>query len=160
MDQPGFQYGLHSVKKLTSYLNSIDSIGIKSLEEEKIVVNKSYWISFNYEEGIISIKFSADFLSRTETPEPLKLFGAVVNCDFKLVGFQEILKKDEKGQVDLPDDLLITLLSVCYSTSRGMLAVQTAGTDYSNVFLPLVGTSEFGLVLKNVAENSTAKQES
>jgi hypothetical protein len=41
-----------------------------------------------------------------------------------------------------------------------MLAVQTAGTDYSNVFLPLVGTSEFGLVLKSIAENSAAKQES
>jgi hypothetical protein len=41
-----------------------------------------------------------------------------------------------------------------------MLAAQTAGADYSNVLLPLVGISEFGLVLKNVAENSAAKQES
>jgi hypothetical protein len=159
MDQPGFQYGLHSVKKLTSYLNSIDSIGIKSLEEEKIAVSKSYWISFNYEVGIISIRLSVDFLSRTEIPEPLKLFGAVINCDFELIGFQEILKKNEKGQVDLPDDLLITLLSVCYSTSRGILAVQTAGTDYSNIFLPLVGISEFSLILKNIAENNLSKLE-
>jgi hypothetical protein len=63
-------------------------------------------------------------------------------------------------KIKIPNELLITLLSVSYSTTRGVLAAQTAGTDYSNVFLPLVGTSEFGLVLKNIAENSAAKQES
>ena len=84
MDQPGFLYGLNSVKKLTAYLNSLESLQIKSLEDEKIAVRKSFAISFNYPDGIMTIKVSVDFLCRTENPEPVKLFGTTVQCDFKL----------------------------------------------------------------------------
>jgi hypothetical protein len=158
MEQQGFQYGLHSVKRLTSYLNSSDTLGISNLDEEKIAIKRSYRIAFNYDSGVITITFYVDFFARAESSEPLKLFGTVVSCDFKLIGFEGILKKDDKGLVELPDDLLITLLSVTYSTTRGVLAVQTAGTEYSTQLLPLVGTSEFGEVLKKMADSNPANQ--
>jgi hypothetical protein len=157
MDTIGFQYGLHLIKKLTSYLNSPDSMGIKSLEEEKIAIRKSFQMGFNYTTGILTIKVIIDFLCRTENPEPLKLFGTTVQCDFKLLEFEEILKKNEKDQVDIPDDLMITLLSVGYSTTRGILVTQTAGTEYSNYFLPLVNISEFKTMLKRIGESTSEK---
>lgn len=157
MDQPGFQYGLNSVKKLTAYLNSLESLQIKSLEVEKIAVRKSFQIGFNYSTGILTITVIIDFICRPENPEPLKLFGVAVQSDFKLMGFEEILKKNEKGQVDIPDDLLITLLSVSYSTTRGILADQTSGTDYANYFLPLVNISDFKTMLKEIGETTTEK---
>lgn len=158
METKGFQYGLHLIKKLTSYLNSLDSLEIKNLEEEKIAIRKSFQMGFNYTTGILTIKVIIDFLCRAENPEPLKLFGTTVQCDFKLLEFEEILKKNEKGQVDIPDDLMITLLSVSYSTTRGILAAQTAGTDYSKFFLPLVNVSEFKTMLKNIGEESKEKR--
>lgn len=148
METKGFQYGLHLIKRLTSYLNSPDLLEIKNLEEEKISIRKSFQMNFNYTDGILTIKVVIDFLCRAENPEPLKLFGTTVQCDFKLLEFEEILKKNEKDLVDIPDDLLITLLSISYSTARGILAAQTAGTDYSNFFLPLVNVSEFKTMLK------------
>ncbi len=152
VEAKGFQYGLHLIKKLTSYLNSPDSLEIKKLDEEKISIRKSFKMSFNYANGILTIKIIIDFLCRAENPEPLKLFGTTVQCDFKLLEFEEILKKNEKDLVNIPDDLLITLLSVSYSTARGILAAQTAGTDYSNFFLPLVNVSEFKTMLKTIGE--------
>ncbi|HNY15014.1 MAG TPA: hypothetical protein PKI12_05710, partial [Bacteroidales bacterium] len=50
---------------------------------------------------------------------------------------------DENKQVNIPDDLLITLLSVSYSTARGIIASLTAGTEYQNILLPLVNIQEF-----------------
>lgn len=158
METQGFQYGLHLIKKLTSYLNSPDSMEIKNLEEEKIAIRKSYQMGFNYASGILTIKVIIDFLCRAENPEPLKLFGTTVQCDFKLLGFEEILKQNEKGQVDIPDDLMITLLSVSYSTIRGILAEQIAGTDYSKFFLPLVNVSEFKTMLKKIGETDNEKE--
>jgi hypothetical protein len=152
MDQPGFLYGLNSVKKLTAYLNSLESLQIKSLEDEKIAVRKSFAISFNYPDGIMTIKVSVDFLCRTENPEPVKLFGTTVQCDFKLFKYEDILKLDESGQVDIPNDLLITLLSVSFSTGRGILAAQTAGTDYANLFLPLISTSDIKILLEDLKQ--------
>ncbi len=157
MDTKGFQYGLHSIKKLTSYLNSPDALGLQNLNEEKIGVGRRFQLGFNYETGILTIKVVIDFLCRTESPEPLNLFGTAVQCEFKFLGFEEVLKKNEKGQADIPDDLLITLFSVSYSSIRGILVAQTAGTDYSNYLLPLIETSEFRTMLKKIT--GEAKEE-
>jgi len=35
------------------------------------------------------------------------------------------------------------LLSVSYSTARGIIASLTAGTEYQNILLPLVNIQEF-----------------
>jgi len=78
------------------------------------------------------------------------LFGSTIQCEFKLIGYEKVLIKDEKGQVNIPDDFLITLLSVTYSTARGILASYTAGTPYEDYFLPLINTSDFKTMLSNI----------
>lgn len=151
MENNEFQYGLHSIKKLTSYLNSPDSLGIQNLENEKIGIRRNFQIEFNYNTtGILSIKLGIDYFYRTEGTEPLKLFGSTIQCEFKLIGYEKVLIKDEKGHVNIPDDFLITLLSVTYSTARGILASYTAGTSYEDYFLPLINTSDFKKMLSNI----------
>ena len=127
------QYNIHNIKKLNSYINSLEWLNITGLGGENIAVRKGFRIGFN-NGAILTIKVLADFMIRTEKPKPLKLFGAVVQCDFLLKDFEDIIKKTEKNQVNLPDDLLITLLSVSYSTSRGIIANMTAGTEYPEYF--------------------------
>jgi len=143
MEKKILQYTIHNIRKISSYINSLETLKINSLEGEKIAVLKGFQIGFNPQTGILTIIILTDFLIRSEEPKPQKLFGTVVNCEFILKDFEDIIKQDENQQVNIPDDLLITLLSVSYSTTRGIIASLTAGTEYQNIFLPLVNIQEF-----------------
>jgi hypothetical protein len=157
MSIKALQYSLQSVKKLTSYLNSLDTLPVTNLEEEKIGVRKGFQFGFDQSTGIFTIRVLTDFLCRTETPEPVKLFGGTIQCEYFFVDYREIIKKTDENQVDIPDDLLITLMSVSFSSARGMLAALTAGTDYQNIFLPLVNPREFKTMLKTVENKPETK---
>ena len=157
MSVKALQYSLQSVKKLTSYLNSLDTLPVNNLVEEKIGVLKGFQFRFDQSSGILTIKVLTDFLCRTETPEPVKLFGGTIQCEYLFIDYQEIVKKTSDNQVDIPDDLLITLMSVSFSSARGMLAALTAGTDYQNIFLPLVNPQEFKTMLKSIENKPETK---
>lgn len=143
------QYSIQNIKKTSSYINSLEALKISSLDGEKIGVQKGFQIGFNINSGILSIIVLTDFMIRTEEPNPVKLFGAVVNCEFIIKDYEETIKEDENKQVNFPNDFIITLLSVSYSTARGILSSLTAGTEYQNVFLPLVNIQEFKDMLQN-----------
>lgn len=143
------QYNLKGIKKINSYLNSLVTLPISNFQEEKIGVRKGFQFVFDPSMGVFTIRVLTDFLCRAETPIPINLFGATIQFDFIFKDFQEIVKQTEEHQVDIPDDLLITLISISYSTSRGILAALAAGSDYQNIFLPLADIQEFKAMLKN-----------
>ena len=86
-------------------------------------------------------------MCRVETPEPIKLFGVTVQFEFSFKDYNEIIQEVDNTKVNIPDDLLITLMSVSYSTTRGILSMFTDGTDYQDVLLPLVNIQEFKAML-------------
>lgn len=147
METKKLKYGLTSVETISSYINSPESLGIKNLEEREPGIKRRFQIAFDYSAGILSVIFTVDFICESEDPEPLKLFGTSVKYDYKFIDFEDVLKKDEQERVDIPDDLLVTLLSVGYSTTRGILVTQTVGTEYSKHYLPLISIDEIKRIL-------------
>lgn len=145
------KYSIHNIRKISSYINSLKELKISTLEGEKIGVQKGFRIGFNNTSGILTIIVFTDFLIRAEEANPVKLFGAVVNCEYILKDYEDIIKEDENRRVNFPNDFIITLLSVSYSTARGILASLTAGTEYQNIFLPLVNIQEFKNMLKKIS---------
>ncbi len=143
------QYSIQNIRKTSSYLNSLEGLKISTLDGEKIGIQKGFQIGFNINSGVLTIIVLTDFLIRADEINPVKLFGAVINCEFILKDFEDIIKEDEKKQVNFPDDFILTLLSVSYSTARGILVSLTAGTEYQNIFLPLVNIQEFKDMLQN-----------
>lgn len=150
MDKKALQYNLKGIKKLTSYINSLDSLSIKNLTEEKVVAQKGFQFGFDKVDGIFTIRVLIDILCRADTPKPTKLFGTIVQYDFIFKDYKEIVKEIDENKVDIPDDLLITLMSVSYSTTRGILAMLSSGTDYQQVFLPLINIQEFKTLLQKI----------
>jgi hypothetical protein len=96
-------------------------------------------------------------MCRAETEEPIKLFGATIQCDFLFKDYDEILKESQDHRIDIPDDLMITLMSVSFSSARGILVALTAGTDYQNIYLPLVNIQDFKTMLKSLENKEEAK---
>ena len=157
MSAKALQYSLQGIKKLTSYLNSIDTLPIKNLEEELIGVRKGFQFGFDPVKGVFTIRVLTDFLCRAETDEPIKLFGATIQCDFLFKDHEEIIKESQDHKVNIPDDFMITLMSVSFSSARGILVALTAGTDYQNIYLPLVNIQEFKTMLKSLENKEKAK---
>jgi hypothetical protein len=149
MDKKLMQYNIQNIRKTSSYINSLEGLKISTLEGEKIAIQKGFQMGFNINSGILTIIVLTDFLIRAEENPPIKLFGAVVNCEFILKDYEDTINEDENKQVNFPNDFIITLLSVSYSTARGILASLTAGTEYQNIFLPLVNIQEFKDMLQN-----------
>jgi hypothetical protein len=137
------KFSLLRIKKVDSYLNSLETLLLKNLAEEIIAVNKGFNFVFNKEQGIFTIRTKIDFQCRHETPNPLLLFGVVVQYDYLFQDYEGIIKGSEENKVEIPDDLLINLMSISFSSSRGILADITAGTDYNNIFFPLIDIQEF-----------------
>lgn len=157
MTLKSLQYSLHSIRKLTSFLNSIDTLPIKSLGDELIGVGKGFQFVFDQTKGIFTIRVQTDFICRAETEEPIKLFGATIQCDFLFKDYEEILKESQDHRIDIPDDLMLTLMSVSFSSARGILVALTAGTDYQNIYLPLVNIQDFKTMLKSLENKVEAK---
>lgn len=157
MSAKTLQYSLQSIKKLTSYLNSLETLPIKNLGEELIGVGKGFQFGFDPGNGVFTIRVLTDFLCRTETDKPIKLFGATIQCAFLFKDYDEIIKESQDHKVDIPDDLMITLMSVSFSSARGILVDLTAGTDYQNIYLPLVNIQEFKTMLKSIENKPEAK---
>lgn len=148
MDKKALQYSLQGIKKLTSYVNSLDSLPIKSLAEEVIAIKKGFHFAFDKTTGVFTIRVTIEFLCRADTQNPINLFGATVQYDFIFKDFDEIIKETSEHMIDIPDDLLITLISIGYSTTRGIMAMLSSGTDYQQVFLPIVDIQEFRKMLQ------------
>lgn len=149
MEKKILQYSIYNIRKTSSYINSLETLKINSLDGEKIAVQKGYQLGFNKQTGILTIIVFTDFLIRAGETIPLKLFGTVVNCDYILKDYVDAIQMEENGKINFPNDLIITLLSVSYSTVRGIIASLTAGTEYQNIFLPLVNIQEFKDMLQN-----------
>jgi hypothetical protein len=137
------KYSLLSIKKIDSYVNSLETLLLKSLDGEIIGVNKGFNFVFNKENGIFTIRTKIDFQCRNESPNPLLLFGVVVQYDYLFQDYEGVIKGTEENKVEIPNDLLLNLMSISFSSSRGILADLTAGTDYNNIFLPLIDIQEF-----------------
>jgi len=157
MTLKSLQYSLQSIRKLTSYLNSIDTLPITNLGDELIGVGKGFQFGFDQTKGIFTIRVQTDFMCRAETDAPIKLFGTTIQCDFLFKDYEEILNESQDQRIEIPDDLMLTLMSVSFSSARGILAELTAGTDYQNIYLPLVSIQDFKTMLKSLENKEEAK---
>jgi hypothetical protein len=153
MSEKKLVYSLKNVKKQTSFINSVDTLPIVNLKEERIGVKKSFQFGFEKETSLFTIKVIIEFACRLDTPEPISIFGATVQCDFLFANYDTLLIPGD-DRIDIPDELLVTLMSLSYSTARGVLATLTAGTDYQELFLPLVNPADFKKMLKPSEEQS------
>lgn len=159
MEMKVFQYSLQNIKKLTSYINSPESLPIEDLKKESIGVRKGFQFNFDKTSGVFTLRILIDFLCCNDIPNPINLFGATVQYDFLFKDFEDALKEIDDSKVDIPDELLITLMSISYSTTRGILAMLTMGTDYKEVFLPVVNVQEFSVLLNPAPELNPAPKQ-
>ena len=82
-----------------------------------------------------------------EDRQEYDLFGITTSHKFKMLELKQHLTKDEKGQYQVPNQILASMLGISLSGTRGMLSLLNNNDDYRKIVLPVMNPTE---MLKNL----------
>ena len=71
------------------------------------------------------------------------LGSLAVSCIYSIVNFDEVIKIEADGKLDIPQPLVEILNSISISTTRGVMFSAFKGTFLHNAFLPIVDPRSF-----------------
>jgi hypothetical protein len=72
------------------------------------------------------------------------ILGALsVSCIFEIVNFEDVIKFDKEGKVDIPQRLIETLNIISISTTRGVMFSTFKGTFLHGAVLPIIDPKQF-----------------
>jgi len=72
------------------------------------------------------------------------ILGALsVSCIFEIVNFDEVIKIEENGKLDIPQHLIETLNKIAVSTTRGVMFSTFKGTFLHGAVLPIIDPKQF-----------------
>lgn len=72
------------------------------------------------------------------------ILGALsVSCIYEIVNFDEVIKIDENGKLDIPQQLIETLNIISISTTRGVMFSTFKGTFLHGAVLPIIDPNQF-----------------
>ena len=125
-----------------------------SLDKKAIAENTEYRIetsmSVKPAQQVIVIGINAYLFTKSKNPQ--ELLGIKTSHDFLIENFAEVIKT-ENDQCNLPDNFVINLLSMSYSSVRGMLFESITEPSYKRVLLPLINLKDFFENIKKAANN-------
>lgn len=130
-----------SIKTLKGNINSTD-------EESEIAI-KQYQIectsetAVNIDEKLIRVLFKIDIFILNEKGKKTETNASYTNeFIFQIDNLDELTKLLENGIVEIDVELSKTLLSLAFSTSRGMIFSRTQGTILNGIILPVVNPND------------------
>jgi hypothetical protein len=143
------QFGLVKIKELSSFEKSLSDLEINEFLINKVGFIRNFSIDFNDSEGIMDIVIDIKFVYKIEDKQSLiDLFGIKTLTQFKFINYKDKIKFLDDETLDIPDDLMINLLSISYSGTRGMMVCLTNKSDYEDLILPLIRPEEFKEIFK------------
>jgi hypothetical protein len=71
------------------------------------------------------------------------LGSLAVSCIYSIINFDEVVKIEADGKLDIPKQLVEILNSITISTARGVMFSTFKGTFLHNAFLPIIDPSTF-----------------
>lgn len=124
-----------AIRKIKELEFSIDSTA-KAPEEPTI--GFGVITTTDIEKEIFEIQVTYDL----KNPESDSILVHIkVSTVFNLLDIKQFLNEDNKS-LNLPNNGLITMLSLSISHTRAILAKNTFGTDYETYYLPIVNPTE------------------
>lgn len=131
--QSKVSFKMHEMKKVHHYENDHAKYKLKEKDIKNAKVELEFQVDINDEAGTIAIGISASFFY----PKPkIDLFGIKAIHTYKIHNMKRF--EVEENQFRIPDPLMITLLSMAISATRGMLAALNTTPAYRKIYLPFL----------------------
>lgn len=123
-------------------VNAAQNVTAKSWDKVQYrVETKSH---FSRKTNDCKIIISTDFRQNHENEEPIISANFVIEFDFIIENLDEFrVTEDENKEIDettvkIHKELGIALMSIVYSTTRGIILTRTAGTVLDGIILPVI----------------------
>lgn len=109
---------------------------LESIDSNKMFLSHDFKFEWELEKKLFTIKYTVRYAyeDKKEYLELIKFSGTFTFCVSDL---ERVLILDDQG-FDIPDELLLLMVSSCVSTTRGMLIPKISGTVLSRFYLPMI----------------------
>jgi hypothetical protein len=88
----------------------------------------------------IQVTLDSQLFEKKNAQLKLELAEIQVSCSFFIQNFNDLISRDPKGDLKIPDPLLQWCSNITLGVARGMFALKLEKTLYANALLPLVDT--------------------
>lgn len=78
-----------------------------------------------------------------------------ISCIYNIVNFEQIIKIEPSGKLEIPQPLTEILNSISISTARGVMFSTFKGTFLHNAFLPIIDPKAFQPLLQEQNKSAT-----
>jgi len=122
---------------------TIDNNEVVSKTDRKLFkFNISLATFFNPKNKIVGFDIiQAVFLEEDMTQKVSELISRI---EFEIVNFEEVIKHNEdQKKINVPDQIMMTLISISLSTARGIFAAKVEGSALEGVYMPIVNPASF-----------------
>jgi hypothetical protein len=123
------------------------------------LLNSSLQLPVGQSEAITNFNFNINIESRADatnklifvivhigikTDDKSNILGALsVSCIFEIINFEEVIKTEPDGKLNIPQPLIDRLNSISISTARGVMFSTFKGTFLHNAILPVIEQKQF-----------------
>lgn len=152
-------YRLEEVELCSYFINNKEKLNIKKFDKTKVKYNVRQNLSLDENKSIFEIHLVFIFSYKLNQEDQIDLFGAEIATKFYFENFKGVISKKSSNELNIPNDLLLTLFSISFSTSRGYLASLISSTDYKGVYLPVINPTSVLKVLMGVKKTEKEKIE-
>lgn len=130
-----------SIKTLKGNINSTDEESEMTIKQYQIGCTSE--TAVNIDEKLIRVLFKIDIFILDEKGKKTGTDASYTNeFIFQVDNLDELTKLLENGIVEIDVELSKTLLSLAFSTSRGMIFSRTQGTILNGIILPVVNPND------------------
>ena len=131
--EPTASIAIIKIKELEYSMASAENFGNDTLTNAGFGVGTAF--DKEKEEFELQIAFDIKSVDNEKTFVHIKVANR-----FKIEKMASFMPND--NEINLPDNALITMLSLSISHTRALLARNTSGTPYENFFIPIVNPAE------------------
>lgn len=122
------------IKEVEYFIN--ESIVLQ--QGAKVNINFQVTTNFKLDEKTVEILLTAQFAEIAEGTVLLKIKTSNVFSVLELVDFH----KPESETYNIPDNVMVTLLSLSVSHTRALLAKNAQGTRFAGLYIPIVNPTD------------------
>jgi hypothetical protein len=131
------------ISSIKTHKFSIDNTDeIRKTDRKSFHFNIAIGTFFNPKNKIIGFDVIQDlYLDKELTKKVSELISRI---EFEIINFEDVVKHNEKlKKIKVPDQIMITLISISLSTARGIFASKVEGSALEGVYMPIVNPKNF-----------------